>query len=72
MICQFGIKQNLEESGLPSSVFPDKCNLVLRLDPQLCIIKKDGRTKLLVQSFDRNEIICSFLVAIVEQMLGNC
>ena len=71
MICEFRIKQDFEESGLPSSVFSHESDLVLRFDLQFCIFKKNRRTELLTQTFDRDEVVSVLFVRIVEKMPWN-
>ena len=71
MICEFRIKKNFEESGLPSSVFSHKSDLVFRLDLQFCIFKEDRRTELLTQALDRDEVVSVLFIRIVEKVSWN-
>ena len=71
MIREFRIQQNFEESGLPSSIFSHKSDLVLRLDLQLCIFKKNRRAELLTQALDCDEVVSVLFVRIVEKMSGD-
>ena len=71
MICEFRIEENLEESGLPSSVFSHQSDFVLRFDLQFCIFKKNRRAELFAQALDRDQVVSVLFIRIVEKMPWN-